>query len=86
MSDQRQSLTDKTAASLKPDSQKSTPEHFEDKAKGKADTYASKVQPEGQKSTGQRVSDTLSSDHGGDDTSLLNKAKNTVGLGDRDTN
>ncbi|KAF8482979.1 heat shock protein 9/12-domain-containing protein [Russula ochroleuca] len=89
MSDQcRQSLTDKAASSLKPDSQKSTPEQIGDKIKGTADSIASKAQPEDQKSKGQQVGDTLSSDHGGDDTSesLLNKAKNAVGLGDRSTN
>ncbi|KAH9994007.1 heat shock protein 9/12-domain-containing protein [Russula vinacea] len=87
MSDQcRQSFTDKAASSLKPDSQKSTTEHVGDKIKGTMDSIASNVQPEGQKSKGQQVGDTLSSDHGEDDTSMLNKAKNAVGLGDRSTN
>ncbi|KAN0114105.1 Heat shock protein 9/12 domain containing protein [Russula decolorans] len=87
MSDQaRQSLTDKAATALKPDSEKSTPEHMGDKIKGKADHIASKVQPESEKSSGQKVGDALSADHGGDDTSLVDKAKNAVGLGDRSTN
>lgn len=87
MSDQaRQSLTDKAASALKPDSEKSTPEHIKDKVKGKADHLASKVQPESQKSCGQKVGDALSVDHGGNDTSLVDKAKNAVGLGDHGTN
>ncbi|KAI0298556.1 heat shock protein 9/12-domain-containing protein [Russula brevipes] len=87
MSDQaRQSFTDKAAASLKPDSEKSTPEHVGDKIKGAVDTIASKVQPEGQKSTGQKIGDTVSSDHGSDDTSLVNKAKDAAGVKDRGTN
>ncbi|KAF8502100.1 heat shock protein 9/12-domain-containing protein [Russula emetica] len=83
MSDQgRQSLTDKATNAMKPDSEKSTTEHMGDKIKGTADNIASKVQPESQKSSGQKVGDAL--DHGGDDTSLVDKAKNAVGL-DRGT-
>ncbi|KAI0276586.1 heat shock protein 9/12-domain-containing protein [Russula aff. rugulosa BPL654] len=86
MSDQtRQSLTDKAANALKPDSEKSTTEHIGDKIKGKADNIASKVQPESEKSSSQKVGDALSVDQGGDDTSLIDKAKNAV-LGDRNTN
>ncbi|KAI9458553.1 heat shock protein 9/12-domain-containing protein [Russula earlei] len=83
MSDKgRQSFTDKAAATLKPDSEKSTSEHIVDKAKGTADSAASKLQPEGQKSTGQQVGDKISSGSGKDGTSLLDKAKDAVGLGD----
>ncbi|KAF8490451.1 heat shock protein 9/12-domain-containing protein [Russula emetica] len=85
MSDQgRQSLTDKAANAMTPDSEKSTTEHMGDKIKGKADNVASRAQPESQKSSGQKVGDAL--DNGGDDTSLVDKAKNAVGLGDRGTN
>ncbi|KAH9998495.1 heat shock protein 9/12-domain-containing protein [Russula compacta] len=87
MSDQgRQSFTDKAAAALKPDSEKSTPEHVSDKIKGTADTVASEIQPESQKSTGQEVGDTFSGGRKENDASLLDKAKNAVGLGDRNIN
>ncbi|KAF5365223.1 hypothetical protein D9758_005421 [Tetrapyrgos nigripes] len=55
----RQSLTDKAAAALKPDSQKSTTEHVGDKLGGKADSAASSVQPQSEKSTTQKIGDTL---------------------------
>ncbi|ESK94583.1 12 kda heat shock protein (glucose and lipid-regulated protein) [Moniliophthora roreri MCA 2997] len=79
----RQSFTDKAGAALKPDSQKSTTEHFGDKLKGNTDSAASTLQPQGEKSTSQKVGDTFSSNSNNNDESLMDKAKNTVGLGDK---
>ncbi|KAI0665920.1 heat shock protein 9/12-domain-containing protein [Trametes maxima] len=78
----RQSFTDKATAALKPDSEKSTTEHFGDKFKGKSDSAASTLQPESEKSTSQRVGDTFSSNSNNDQPSLTQKAKNAVGLGE----
>ncbi|EEB94843.1 hypothetical protein MPER_06280 [Moniliophthora perniciosa FA553] len=72
----RQSFTDKAEAALKPDSQKSTTEHFGDKLKGNTDFGS-------EKSTGQKVGDTFSSNSNNNDESMLDKAKNAVGLGDK---
>ncbi|KAI8993873.1 heat shock protein 9/12-domain-containing protein [Trametes punicea] len=77
----RQSLTDKATAALKPDSEKSTTEHFGDKLKGKSDSAASTVQPESEKSYTQRVGDTFSSNSNNDQPSLTDKAKNALGMG-----
>ncbi|KAF5389919.1 hypothetical protein D9757_003688 [Collybiopsis confluens] len=77
----RQSFTDKAGAAIKPDSEKTTTEHVGDKLKGTADSVASTLQPQGEKSTSQKVGDTFSSNSNDTDDSLLNKAKNAVGLG-----
>jgi hypothetical protein len=55
----RQSLTDKIGAALKPDSEKSTTEHFGDKIKGKADNAAGHAEPQGEKSYTQKIGDAL---------------------------
>jgi len=68
----------KAAATVKPDSEKSTLEKVGDTMKGKLDSISSKVQPESQKSTGQKVGDTISSGHGESGTSLVNKAKDAA--------
>ncbi|KAF9527002.1 heat shock protein 9/12-domain-containing protein [Crepidotus variabilis] len=77
----RQSFTDKAGAALKPDSQKTTTEHIGDTLKGKTDSAASTVEPNSQKSTGQRAGDTLSGNQNENSESLVDKAKNAVGLG-----
>ncbi|KAJ7219493.1 heat shock protein 9/12-domain-containing protein [Mycena pura] len=79
----RESLTDKAGAALKPDSQKSTTEHLGDKTRGVGDSIASTLQPESDKSATQKAGDTVSSNSNENDGSLLDKAKNTVGLGDK---
>jgi len=76
----RQGFTDKAAAAVKPDSEKSTTEHLGDKFKGTADSAASSVQPESEKSTTQKVGDTFSSNSNENSDSLLDKTKNTLGL------
>ncbi|KAI0661275.1 heat shock protein 9/12-domain-containing protein [Cubamyces menziesii] len=79
----RQSLTDKATAALKPDSEKSTTQHFGDKLKGKSDSAASTLQPESEKSTTQRIGDAFSSNSNNDQPSLTQKAKNAMGMGDK---
>ncbi|KAG6918112.1 hypothetical protein DXG01_016299 [Tephrocybe rancida] len=79
----RQSFTDKAGSALKPDSQKSTTEHVGDNIKGKMDSAASTLQPNSQKSTGQKAGDSVSGNSNQNDESLLNKAKNVVGMGDK---
>ncbi|KIO31264.1 hypothetical protein M407DRAFT_19643 [Tulasnella calospora MUT 4182] len=78
----RQSLTDKAGAALKPDSEKSTTEHIGDKFKGTSDSVASSMQPQSEKSTTQKMGDTMSS--GNTNESLLDKAKNAMGMGNKD--
>ncbi|KAH8107738.1 heat shock protein 9/12-domain-containing protein [Cristinia sonorae] len=79
----RQSFTDKATAAMKPDSEKSTTEHMGDKFKGKGDSFASSAQPESQKSTTQKMGDTFSSNSNHNNESMMDKAKNAVGLGDK---
>ncbi|KAG8932933.1 hypothetical protein FRC01_011650 [Tulasnella sp. 417] len=78
----RQSFTDKAGAALKPDSEKSTTEHMGDKLKGTGDSMASAMQPQSEKSNTQKMGDTMSS--GGTNESLLDKAKNAMGMGNKD--
>jgi len=78
----RQSFTDKAGAALKPDSQKSGLEQAGDYVKGKTDSAASTLEPNSQKSGGQRVGDTLSGNQNENNSSLMDKAKNAVGLGE----
>ncbi|KAJ6525645.1 heat shock protein 9/12-domain-containing protein [Mycena capillaripes] len=79
----RQSMTDKAGAALKPDSQKSTTEQMGDHFKGTGDSIASTFQPQSEKSTTQKAGDTFSSNSNNNDDSLLNKAKNAVGMGEK---
>ncbi|KAJ6508286.1 heat shock protein 9/12-domain-containing protein [Mycena sanguinolenta] len=79
----RQSMTDKAGAAFKPDSQKSTTEQLGDHFEGTGDSIASTFQPESQKSTTQKVGDTFSSNSNHNDESLLTKAKNAVGMGEK---
>ncbi|KAJ7844511.1 heat shock protein 9/12-domain-containing protein [Mycena olivaceomarginata] len=79
----RQSFTDKAGAALKPDSQKSTTEQLGDHLKGTGDSVASTFQPQSDKSAGQKVGDTFSSNSNHNDDSLLTKAKNAVGMGEK---
>ncbi|KAH7108312.1 heat shock protein 9/12-domain-containing protein [Auriculariales sp. MPI-PUGE-AT-0066] len=83
----RQSWTDKAEAAIKPDSQKTTGEHFGDMAKGKVDNLAGSAQPQGEKSYGQKAADTLTGAKAHDDghvtnnnSSLLDKAKHALGM------
>ncbi|KAI0692745.1 heat shock protein 9/12-domain-containing protein [Cerioporus squamosus] len=77
----RQSFTDKATAAMKPDSEKSTTEHFGDKFKGKSDSAASSMQPQSEKSTTQQVGDAFSSNKNETQPSMTQKAKNAMGLG-----
>lgn len=82
----RESFTDKAEAKLKPDSEKSTTEHFGDKLKGHADSAASTAQPASEKSYTQKIGDAVSGNSNeGTEPSLAQRAKNAVGLGDKST-
>ncbi|GAA6003031.1 hypothetical protein JCM10207_001954 [Rhodosporidiobolus poonsookiae] len=80
----RESLTDKAERNVKPDSQKGLGEQAMDTAKGAYDSAAAAVQPDSQKSNTQSATDTLtgggSSGSGGGE-SLVDKAKDTLGMG-----
>ncbi|KAG2074625.1 hypothetical protein BDR04DRAFT_1048363 [Suillus decipiens] len=77
----RQSMTDKAAASMKPDSQKSMAEQAGDKVKGMSDSIASSIQPQSEKSTTQKAGDTLSGNSNEGQESLTDKAKHAMGMG-----
>ncbi|KAJ6497030.1 heat shock protein 9/12-domain-containing protein [Mycena vitilis] len=79
----RQSMTDKAGAALKPDSQKSTTEQVGDHVKGTGDSIASTLQPQGEKSTSQKAGDAVSGNSNQNDESLLQKTKDTIGLGNK---
>ncbi|KAJ7120504.1 heat shock protein 9/12-domain-containing protein [Mycena crocata] len=79
----RQSLADKAGAAMKPDSQKSTTEQMGDSLKGTADSAASTLQPSSEKSATQKTGDAFSSNSNETDESLLTKAKNAVGMGEK---
>lgn len=55
----RQSVGDKVASAVKPDSEKSTPEHLKDKVVGSVDNAAGKATPEEDKSILQKASDAV---------------------------
>ncbi|KAI4527878.1 hypothetical protein K523DRAFT_248924 [Schizophyllum commune Tattone D] len=76
----RQDFTDKAASAMKPDSQKTATEQVSDYAKGTADSLASTVQPNSEKSGTQRAGDSLSGNSNENQDSLLNKAKNAMGM------
>jgi hypothetical protein len=54
-------------------------DHF----KGAGDSVASTFQPQSDKSATQKAGDTFSSNSNNNDESLLNKAKNAVGMGEK---
>ncbi|KAF8911960.1 heat shock protein 9/12-domain-containing protein, partial [Gymnopilus junonius] len=82
----RQSFTDKAGSAMKPDSQKGTMEQASDYIKGKSDSAASSMQPNSQKSSSQKAGDTMSGNSNENSDSLLNKAKNAVGMGGNNNN
>jgi len=65
---------------VKPDSHKTTTEQMADHVKGSADSAASALQPQSEKSTSQQIGDSASS---GTNESMLDKAKNAVGMGQK---
>lgn len=79
----RQSLTDKAGAAFKPDSQKTTTEQLGDHVKGTGDSLASTFQPQSEKSSSQKAGDAVSGNSNNNDESMLSKAKNAVGLGEK---
>ncbi|KAJ3500773.1 hypothetical protein NMY22_g10954 [Coprinellus aureogranulatus] len=79
----RQSFTDKAGSAMKPDSQKGLFEQAGDAIKGKTDSAASTMQPQSEKSTTQKMGDTFSSNQNHDDRSMMDKAKDAMGMGDK---
>ncbi|KAG1752955.1 heat shock protein 9/12-domain-containing protein [Suillus lakei] len=77
----RQSMTDKAASTVKPDSQKSMTEQAGDKVKGVSDSVASTLQPQSEKSTTQKAGDTMSGNANEGQESLTDKAKQAMGMG-----
>ncbi|CBQ67601.1 related to HSP12-heat shock protein [Sporisorium reilianum SRZ2] len=73
----RQDFTDKASSALKPDSQKT----FGESAKENLDKAAATLQPDSTKSDSQKLGDKISGSDKSDE-SILDKAKNAVGLGD----
>ncbi|TFK76335.1 hypothetical protein BDN72DRAFT_830892 [Pluteus cervinus] len=57
-------------------------EHAGDFVKGKADSVASTVQPNSEKSTGQSMGDSVSGNSNHNQDSLMDKAKNAMGMGE----
>ncbi|PWZ02823.1 hypothetical protein BCV70DRAFT_214337 [Testicularia cyperi] len=72
----RQDFTDKASSALKPDSQKGVGE----KAKENLDKAAATLQPDSTKSDSQKLGDKVSGSDKSDE-SIIDKAKNAVGLG-----
>ncbi|KIJ67797.1 hypothetical protein HYDPIDRAFT_107294, partial [Hydnomerulius pinastri MD-312] len=64
-----------------PDSQKSTTEQVGDTAKGWTDSAASTLQPQSEKSNTQKAGDTVSGNSNENQESLVDKAKNAMGMG-----
>ena len=82
----RQSFTDKVGAAVKPDSEKTTTEHFGDKFHGKMDNAKGTMEPQGEKSYTQKAADTVTGGHGGatnNNSSLMDKAKHALGMGEK---
>ncbi|KAF4576720.1 hypothetical protein EYR36_000684 [Pleurotus pulmonarius] len=79
----RQSFTDKAGAAMKPDSQKTTTEHMGDYVKGTMDSMASTMQPNSDKSGTQRMGDSMTSNSNHNEESLMDKAKNAMGMGNK---
>ncbi|KIS71770.1 uncharacterized protein UMAG_00205 [Mycosarcoma maydis] len=73
----RRDLSDQASSALKPDSQKG----FGEKAKENLDKAAATVQPDSTKSNSQQLGDKVTGNDKTDE-SLLDKAKNAVGLND----
>ncbi|KAF6763990.1 heat shock protein 9/12-domain-containing protein [Ephemerocybe angulata] len=79
----RQSFTDKAGSAMKPDSQKGMFEQAGDAIKGTTDSMASTVQPNSQKSNTQKMGDTMSGNSNQNSESMMDKAKNAVGMGNK---
>ncbi|KAE9409552.1 hypothetical protein BT96DRAFT_913105 [Gymnopus androsaceus JB14] len=76
----RQNLTDKASNAMKPDSEKTLPEQAGDKLRGATDSVQSTLQPESEKSTTQKMGDSLSGNSNENSGSLLDSAKNALGM------
>lgn len=72
----RQSATDKATSAIKPESEKGILE----KGKEGLDSVASSVQPESGKSNTQQATDSVSGNSNENSGSLMDKAKDAVGM------
>ncbi|KAG8761371.1 hypothetical protein FRC14_004776 [Serendipita sp. 396] len=81
----RQDFTDKAHDAMKPDSQKTFGEQIGDTLQGKGDSMMSTLQPQQEKTTTQKMGDAVSGNqnHNPGERSLLDKAKDAVGMGDK---
>lgn len=84
----RKDFSTKMEEEMTPDSSKSTQQKLKETVTGTGDKVARGFQPDDQKSTGQEISDKFgrSKDehvHGGSGESIVDKAKNAFGLGDK---
>ncbi|KAF1825013.1 uncharacterized protein K489DRAFT_377552 [Dissoconium aciculare CBS 342.82] len=84
----RKDMSDKAQEKITPDSQKSTLQQTKETLTGTADKAARDTQPDSHKSTTQQMGDKMSGSKDShsrstDDKSMLDKAKDTVGLGDK---
>jgi len=81
----RQDFSDKVHNAVKPDSQKGFGEHVGDMVQGKGDSALSSLQPQQDKSASQKVGDAFSGqqNHNPGERSLMDKAKDAVGLGNK---
>ncbi|KAK5133119.1 hypothetical protein LTR08_008143 [Meristemomyces frigidus] len=78
----RESMGDKAANTMKPDSQKSTLEMGQEKAQGAADSVAGTLQPEGEKSATQKAGDSVSGgskDASKEGKSMMGSVQETLG-------
>ncbi|KAK8156546.1 putative chaperone/heat shock protein Hsp12 [Phyllosticta citrichinensis] len=84
----RKDFSTKAEEKITPDSTKSTQQKVKESVTDTGDKVARGFQPDDNKSTGQEATDKLgrSKDehvHGGASESIVDKAKNAVGLGDK---
>ncbi|KAJ9647210.1 hypothetical protein H2201_003362 [Coniosporium apollinis] len=84
----RKSFTDKASEHMTPDSTKSTTEKTKEAFTDTTDKLARGMQSDDSKSTSQSVTDKASRSkdehvHGGSGESVLDKAKNAIGMGDK---
>lgn len=84
----RKDFLTKTKEEITPESSKSTEQKVKETITGTGDKVARGFQPDDQKSTAQEASDKFgrSKDehvHGGSGDSIVDKAKNAFGLGDK---
>ncbi|KAF2261007.1 putative chaperone/heat shock protein Hsp12 [Lojkania enalia] len=84
----RKDFSDKMKEEITPDSSKSTQQKMKETVTDTGDKMARGIQPDDQKSAGQEFADKASRSHdrevhGSSGGSVLDKAKNALGMGDK---